>query len=275
MKKTALITGATGVIGHAIAKRFSQDGFVLILAGRSKDKLVALEAEFGPSTITAVIDVGDEKNVKDVFAEVKNRFGTLDAMVVASGTYGAIGSVESCDINAWMDAIRTNLLGTMLTVKYAIPLMKERGGSIITFAGGGEGPLPHFSAYVSSKGGVIRFTETVAKELEEYQIRVNAIAPGAVNSGLVTQLLDAGPERAGADAYARAKEQMETGGVSPERAAELVSFLASDASRGITGRVLSALHDRFTDLPKHLTDLNTSDVYTWRRIKPKDRGYDW
>lgn len=271
--KTVLVTGATGTIGTAISEALAAAGCRLFVSGRNKEKLAALSARLSATAIAA--DVADEDSVRKLFAAVRNATDRLDALVVAAGTYGGIGTVEGVGAQEWWDGVRVNLFGTMLTVKYAIPLMKERGGSMVTFSGGGEGAYPHFSSYAAAKGGIIRFTETVARELEPYQIRVNAIAPGAVISGIVQQLLAAGPSRAGADAIRRATEQLETGGVPPEKAASLVAFLVSDASRGITGRVLSAVHDRYDELPAHHDELATSDVFTWRRIKPKDRGYDW
>lgn len=271
--KTVLITGATGTIGRAISEALVAAGHRVIVSGRNQEKLAALSSRLGVAAVAA--DVGDEGSVRDLFAAVRRETDHLDAVVAAAGNYGGIGMVEDVGTQEWWDGVRVNLFGTMLTVKYAIPLMKERGGSIVTFSGGGEGAYPHFSSYAAAKGGVVRFTETVAKELEPYHIRVNAIAPGAVNSGIVQQLLAAGPSRAGDDAIRRATEQLETGGVPPERAAALVAFLVSDASRGITGRVLSAVHDRYDELPAHRDELAASDVFTWRRIKPKDRGYDW
>ena len=154
-------------------------------------------------------------------------------------------------------------------------MKKNKSGVIINFSGGGEGAFSRFSAYAASKGGVVRFTETLAEEVKDFGVRVNAIAPGAVNTKLLEEVLEAGPEKVGQEFYERSKKQKEDGGVSPEKAAELCLFLASDKSRGLTGRILSAVWDDFENLPEHISEIMNSDIYTFRRIKPIDRGYGW
>lgn len=167
----------------------------------------------------------------------------------------------------------------MLAVKYALPLLKKSAhGKIITFAGGGDGPLPNFTSYASSKGAILRFTESLAAELASFHIDVNAISPGLVTSGLTEDLLKAGPQKADPKMYEEAQRQAagtHDGAVSPERAAALAVFLAGDESNGLTGKNLSAVWDHWEDIPAHLKDIQSSDVYNWRRIKPKDRGYAW
>ncbi len=120
----------------------------------------------------------------------------------------------------------------------------------------------------------MRFAETLAGELREHGVDVNAIAPGALNTRMLDEALAAGPERIGEDLYARLREQRRSGGASPQRAAELAVFLGSAASDGITGKLLSAVWDPWWELPQH-ADVLGSDVYTLRRIVPADRGFDW
>ena len=121
----------------------------------------------------------------------------------------------------------------------------------------------------------MRLTETVAAELKELDISVNAIAPGAVNTKILDDLISAGPERAGTATYEAALKQKAEGGVSPEKAAALAVWLASDASRGLTGKVLSAVWDEYEKFPERMHDISGTDVYTMRRVRPKDRGFGW
>jgi NAD(P)-dependent dehydrogenase (short-subunit alcohol dehydrogenase family) len=121
-------------------------------------------------------------------------------------------------------------------------MIRERRGKIINLSGGSPSPLPNFSAYAASKAAIVRLTETLAQEVEEYNIQVNAIAPGAVNTALTDALLAAGPA-AGEEMLAQARRQKEDGGVPPERAAALAVFLASEASDGLSGRLISAVWD--------------------------------
>lgn len=280
--KIALITGGGGVIGRTIAKQFCLSGATVILIGRTGRHLARvkneIEEQSRASISTYEADVAKHESVQRLMRIIASNHGRLDILVTAAGVYGEIGSVEQCDATAWLEAITINLFGTMATIKYALPLLKKSSrAKILTFAGGGEGPLPNFSSYASSKGAVLRFTETVAAELKPYTIDVNAISPGLVNSGFVEDLIAAGPERAGKEKYEEAQKQVAGmgGSVPPDKAAALAVFLASSASDGLSGKNISAIWDRWEDIPQHLAEINGSDIYNWRRIKPKDRGYDW
>jgi NAD(P)-dependent dehydrogenase (short-subunit alcohol dehydrogenase family) len=158
----------------------------------------------------------------------------------------------------------------------AIPEMrKSGGGKIINISGGGAtGPRPDFSAYACAKTALVRLTETLAQELKDAKIDVNAVAPGAMNTRMLEETLAAGPHGASRE-YAAAVERAKSGGAPPERAAELVVFLASSASDGITGRLISAGWDDWAKLREHREKLAGSDIYTLRRIVPKDRGINW
>ena len=155
--------------------------------------------------------------------------------------------------------------------------MKAQGGGVILniSGGGATSPRPFFSAYATAKAGLVRLTETIAAEAGHYGIRANAIAPGAMNTEMRDTVLRAGPELAGETEYRKALEQAETGGALPDTPAELAIFLASDSAVGVNGRLLSAVWDSWRDLSAHAPELARSDVYTLRRIVPKDRGLPW
>src|SRR5207245_8124990 len=121
---------------------------------------------------------------------------------------------------------------------------------------------------------VVRFVETLAGELREHNVDVNAMAPGALNTRLLDEVIAAGPERVGDAFHERALEQRRSGGIPLRRGAELAVFLGSAASDGITGKLLSAVWDPWAELPEPRADLD-SDVDTLRRIVPADRGLDW
>ena len=111
--------------------------------------------------------------------------------------------------------------------------------------------------------------------LRDDHIDVNAIAPGALNTRLLDEVLAAGPEKVGRDFYDRSIKQHDQGGAPLEKGAALMTFLASAASDGITGRLLSALWDDWASLPEKRDQLAKSDIYTLRRIVPEDRGLKW
>lgn len=280
--KVALITGGNGIIGQTIASFFAREACDLVLAGRTPDELVRIAAKLkkeGSGRVhTAVADIERPGSVESLMKTAEREFGRIDILVTAAGIYGEIGPLITCDPERWMDAVKINLYGTMLSIKYAAPLLRKSGTArIISFAGGGEGPLPRFSSYVSSKGGVLRLVETLSAELFSLGISINAISPGLVNSGFVNDLIAAGPELAGKSAFEAAKAQTartaET--VSPEKAAALALWLAAEAPAELTGKNISAVWDNRDDIANHIKEISASDIYNFRRIKPKDRGFNW
>jgi 3-oxoacyl-[acyl-carrier protein] reductase len=191
--------------------------------------------------------------------------------------YGPKGLLEETDLHAWWKAIEINLLSVVLASRFALPIFRRQGhGKIVNLSGGGAtAPLPRISAYAASKAAVVRLTETLAEETKGSGIDVNSLAPGALNTRLLDEVLLAGPERVGAGFYERALKQKQQGGSSVERAADLGVFLLSPASDGITGRLISAVWDPWEDLPRHSDQLRGTDIYTLRRIVPSDRGVEW
>ena len=184
--------------------------------------------------------------------------------------------IEDVDWDQWRRAIEINLLGTVLCCRAVLPIMRRQGrGKIVTLSGGGATqPLPRISAYAASKAAVVRFTETLAEEVRGTGIDVNSVAPGALNTRLLDEVLSAGAERVGASFYERAQRQKSDGGTPLQRGAELIAFLASPESDGISGRLLSAVWDDWKSLPTERERLAQSDVYTLRRIVPEDRNWN-
>ncbi len=277
--KVAIITGGSGGIGKGIASGFAREGSHLVLSARNPLDLEVAKREvqgYGSRVEIFPADVSKEKGVKELVDFTLERFGTIDILVNCAGIYGPIGFVIDIDTDGWTEAININLCGTFICIKAVLPTMiKNRKGKIINLSGGGAAsPLPRFSAYGISKAAVVRLTETLAKEVEGYNIDINAIAPGAVNTRLLDQVLKAG-EAAGEEFLAKSIKQKQEGGVPPEKVAELAIFLASSESDGLSGRLISLLWDNWREVPKHLNEIMSSDVYTLRRIIPKERGYDW
>jgi NAD(P)-dependent dehydrogenase (short-subunit alcohol dehydrogenase family) len=147
-------------------------------------------------------------------------------------------------------------------------MIRQNAGKIINLSGAGSPlPYPMFSAYATSKVGVLGLTQTLAEEVKKYNIQVNVIAPGPVDTRLQDEILLAG-ESAGEGALKRARETKRTGGVPPSKAAALAVFLASDDSDGLTGRFLSAVWDNWQGLGEKdaLAELIGGQLFTLRRI---------
>lgn len=281
--RSAIVTGSNQGLGLAIAQSFLGSGANVLLMARDAAKLshvhadLAAQARPGQAVHALAGDVSRPEDCEAVVEEAVRLFGGLTILVNNAGVYGPMGRLEDVDWKEWDEAIRINLLGTVLMCRAALRPMRARGyGKIVNLSGGGAtGPLPRFSAYAASKAAVVRLTETLAEEVRDDHVDVNAIAPGALNTRLLDQVLQAGPETVGADFHARARKQRDEGGVPLEKGAALAAFLASARSDGITGRLLSAVWDDWERLAERRTDLAKGDVYTLRRIVPKDRGLDW
>ena len=216
-------------------------------------------------------------DVNDILNGTLQEFGICHILVNNAGIYGPKGRIEDIDSSEWVRAMEINVFGSMFMSRALIPVFRaQKYGKIIQISGGGAtNPLPNLSAYAASKAAIIRYAETIAEELKGSGIDVNAIAPGALNTRLLDEILDAGPKKVGNTFYQKALKQKETGGSSLSMAAELAVFLASGASNGITGKLISAIWDRWEEWPNHLEELSRSDAYTLRRLIGRDRGFDW
>lgn len=281
--RSAIITGANQGLGEAIAGHFVRCGASVLLVARGEHRLRLVESELAsharPGQVVAchAADVARPGDCQAIVGKALEVLPGLDVLVNNAGIYGPIGQVEDNDWSEWARAMEVNLFGTVLMCRAVLPHLRKIGyGKIINLSGGGAtAPLPNFSAYAASKAAVVRFTETLAEEVRGDHIDVNAVAPGALNTRLLDQVLEAGPERVGAAFYERSLKQREQGGAPLDKGAALVAFLASGSSDGITGRLLSAIWDDWAHLPAWQQNLAKSDIYTLRRIVPEDRGQKW
>jgi NAD(P)-dependent dehydrogenase (short-subunit alcohol dehydrogenase family) len=279
--RNAIITGASQGLGKVIAEHFVRAGANVVLCARSENDLNATRDELaklapGRKVLARVCDVANEADVNELAAFALRELGSIHALVLNAGVYGPMGPTESVDLNDWRRAMDINVFGVLLPCRALIPHFKKSGyGKIVVLSGGGAtNPLPNISAYAASKAAAVRLAETFAEELREFHVDVNAVAPGALKTRLVDQVLAAGPEKVGAAFFAKNKKWAEEGATPLELGASLCVYLASTASDGITGKLISAQWDPWRDLQKHRDELK-SDIYCLRRIVPEDRGKKW
>jgi len=281
--RNAIITGANQGLGLAIARAYVMAGASVLLCARdaqllerARDQVASLAAP-GKKVLAQIADISKQADVENIATTAWRAFPQLHILVNNAGVYGPKGLIEDVDWGEWIKAIEINLCGSVMMCRAVLPHFKaHRYGKIVQLSGGGAtNPLPRISAYAASKAAIIRFAETLAEEVRENHIDVNAIAPGALNTRLLDQVLAAGVEQVGKDFYERSLKQKAQGGTPLERGAQLAVFLGSAASDGITGKLISAVWDPWETLPEHLDDLQKTDVYTLRRITPKDRGLGW
>ena len=281
--KTAIITGANQGLGREIARVYAQAGASLLICARNLEMLRSVEQELSrlslPGQVIEAVpaDVSDAVSVGVLVERALQRFGRIDILVNNAGIYGPMGAIEEVDWKAWLKTIEINLFGSIHMCKAVLPHMKrQRAGKIVQLSGGGATtPMPMVSAYAVSKAAVVRFTDTLAEEVREFNIDVNAVAPGALNTRMLDEVLAAGPEKVGKSFFDRSTQQKALGGAGLERGAALALFLASTASNGITGKLISAQWDRWEDWPQHIDELRRSDAYTLRRVAGRDRGFVW
>ena len=273
--RVAIVTGGGRGIGEAIALRFAAEGAKLALAARTAAELERVAEAcraVGADCSTHLVDVSVREQVHELVRSV----GPVDVLVNCAGVYGPIGLLVDNDLDEWEQGLRVNLLGTLYACREVIPGMVERGrGSIINMSGGGAtAPLPNFTLYAVSKAAVARLTDTLAAELAGTGVRVNAIAPGAIDTRLQDQVLKAG-ERAG-EIFQRMRSMRDSGkGATPvDVPARLAVFLASEASEGLTGRLISAPHDPWQSWDANrIQHIAASSWFTMRRLDPFTIGH--
>ncbi|WP_258171313.1 SDR family NAD(P)-dependent oxidoreductase [Paenibacillus sp. R14(2021)] len=241
--KVALITGAGSGIGRAAAMMLAKQGMKVCLVDlkderreQTKEEIVAA----GGQSITVDVDISDPARVAQAFEETAKTWGRLDVVFANAGINGVLSPIEDMEPKDWERTLNVNLKGTFLSVKYAIPHMKERGGSIIiTSSINGSRAFAGFgmAAYSTSKAGQVAFMKMAALELARYNIRVNAICPGAIDTN-IGENTKSTPELEKVIIpvkYPKGNQPLEHAAGQPEQVADLVAFLASTASSHITG----------------------------------------
>jgi NAD(P)-dependent dehydrogenase (short-subunit alcohol dehydrogenase family) len=281
--KQAIITGASQGLGLEIARKFVCAGADVMLCARNEALLGDAYTELKSMSaidqkiVAQAADVSVESEVNEVVQRTLFLLGGCHILVNNAGIYGPKGEVESVDWSEWKKAIEINVYGSILMSRALLSHFKAQGyGKVIQLSGGGAtNPLPRISAYAVSKAAIVRYAETLAEEVRGTGIDVNCIAPGALNTRMLDEILQAGPDKVGEAFYERSVKQKEAGGAPLDKGADLALFLASSASDGITAKLISAVWDNWEQWPLHLDKLSKSDVYTLRRISGRDRGFEW
>lgn len=282
--RVAIVTGGSHGLGKEIARAFLRAGAQVLICARNEADLSRaardIPAGLPPQAgrlVSHVADVSRADDARGVVAAAIRQFGALHVLVNNAGIHGPKGMIDEVPWEAWVEAISVNLLGSAAMARAVLPHFKsQRYGKIIQVSGGGATrPIAGMSPYAASKAAVVRFAETLALEGRPYGIDVNSMAPGALNTRLLDDVLEAGAAAVGADAIEKARRQKAQGGTPLEVPARLAVFLASARSDGITGKLIAAVWDDWEAFPSHLPELDASDVYTLRRIVAKDRGFSW
>lgn len=271
-RPVAVITGGTHGIGRHAAETLALDGWSVAVCSRDQDEASAvadkLSARHGAPMLGAAVDVCSPDALHTFAADVSTKFGVPSAVLASAGVLGPVGPLHLVDLSEWARTVEIDLIGVANALAVFGSQMVEHGrGSLITMSGGGIGG-PNVaiatSAYTSSKAAVVAMTESVAKELAPYGVRVNAVAPGAIATRFAEPVMAAGPVLAGEELYRQTVHQREHPD-SLEDFDAVLRFLVDPSSPFISGRLLSARWDDPTHLLARPPDA-ASSLYRLRRI---------
>ncbi|HEX8323343.1 MAG TPA: SDR family NAD(P)-dependent oxidoreductase [Tepidisphaeraceae bacterium] len=240
--KVAVVTGGGSGIGKAAAVAFAQAGAKVGVLGHTGDDVYKAVAEInaaGGESIPLIANISDATAIKAAYATTVEKFGKLDIVFANAGINGVWAPIEDIADEEWEQTISNNLTGTFITIKYAVPYLKQNGGGSILVTASINGTRVFSNtgatAYSTSKAGQVAMTKMLALELAPSKIRVNVICPGAIktNIGQNTEARDVEKVKIEAN-YSRPHPLRDAPGTS-EQVAQLALFLASDASSHITG----------------------------------------
>ncbi len=233
-----LITGALTGIGRATAFGFAKDGARLVVSGRHDDAGRALEDELrglGAEAAFVGADVRHDDDVRDLVEQAVARFGRLDVAVNNAGTEGSPGPLTEQTADTYTATFDTNVLGTLLSLKHELRVMQARGsGSIVNISSTmGERGAANLSLYTASKHAVEGLTKSAALEAAAFGVRVNAVAPGPTETGMLDRLTGSAEKKAAFYAAVPLRR-----GARPEEIADAILFLGSPRAAFITGQII-------------------------------------
>ena len=239
--KVALITGGGGGLGRASALRFAEEGARVVIADLDLERAEAAAAEIGADAIAVQADVTQPEDCDAMVAAAQNAFGRLDVVFANAGIGGERIAFVDLPIQQWDRVMDVNLRGIVLTCKAAAPALIDAGGGSIVLMGsstGGWDTILGSGPYMASKEAVKALARSLALELARYQIRVNAICPGIIETPLSFSQAESDPGAWG-EFFARFARRIPLRRVGqPADVAATVAFLASDDARHITGASL-------------------------------------
>jgi NAD(P)-dependent dehydrogenase (short-subunit alcohol dehydrogenase family) len=275
------VTGGSRGFGRTIASTFVASGANVLIAARSKDEVEGAAAALSRQKLKSsqhvegrVLDLCAENAIETMFAGFWDK---TDILINNAGSQGPISPLWENELVDWQAAFQVNLFVPVAMMKRVIPGMISRGyGRIVNISGGGAtAPRPNFSAYGAAKTALVRATENVAVELAGTGVTANAIAPGAMYTAMTRGILEAGVAVAGQKEVEATLRLLDSNDPPGGKAAELCVYLATDAAAEVSGRLIAALWDPWPEFGKLAAEMASSDVYTLRRILPKDRGHNW
>jgi len=238
--RVAIITGGGRGLGRSVALAFGKEGAKVVVAARTREEIEHVAEELRSlrkDAIAIPADVSSEDQVNQMVRKALEAYSTIDILVNNAGARGPIAPIHEISLAEWEQTLRVNLTAAFLCTKAVIPVMiKKKEGKIINVATTMT-PRPNLTPYMVAKAGLIHLTKQLSRELKGYNIQVNALHPGVMDTQMQEEIRKAGAKAIGTDMFERLKEE----GIlhPPSEPAKLVLFLASRAADGITGEYLS------------------------------------
>ncbi|HEY3760129.1 MAG TPA: SDR family oxidoreductase [Verrucomicrobiae bacterium] len=259
------ITGSSSGIGKFLADELAAAGHEVCRIARTAQPGFSLRC-----------DVSEWTSMQTAAYKVGQTWDAADALICCAGIQEPIGPAMQMDPAAWRKNLAVNLDGVFFSIRAFYPLLqKSRRAKVICFSGGGStSPRPNFAAYGVAKTGVVRLVETLAAEWENERFDINAIAPGAIFTQMTEQVLVRGEKLVGKKEFESASKLSRDNSEKLKKVLGLIQFLLSEKSDAISGRLIAAQWDPWDKLAGLKSDLG-QDIYTLRRITPRDRGKDW
>ena len=265
--KVALVTGGGWNIGRAVTRRFADEGARVVICGRREEPLhetVELVRSDGGTALPVQADVTSMEDMLAVAREARTAYGGIDIVCAIAGGGGGYEAVDVIDPSWWKHVVDINVLGTFHTVRAALPDLRERGGGAIVTCSGGGAYFPMMgmqaTAYATAKAAVCRFTDQLAVELFDANIRVNCLQPGLTWSDEKLARIEEEEKRTGERHPDRDQNHP------PEDAANLALWLVSDESAPLTGRLVSVDEDWWQDRARVEAACRSLHAYCLRRV---------
>jgi len=239
--KRAIITGAGSGIGRASAVLFAREGAKIVAVDRMEeavDETAALVREAGGEVTSVAADAGDEEAVKAIVDLCLEKYDGLDAVYANAGVSGGMVPIAEQSADYWQEILRINLIGPFLAIKHASPhMIAQKKGSIVCTASvaglrANAGGLP----YSASKAGVVSLVQTTANMLYGTNVRINAVCPGLIETGMTKPLFDGARARGSEDKIGQLNPMARYG--QPEEIANMALFLASDDASYVNGQAI-------------------------------------
>src|SRR5579864_3955547 len=267
--QVAVVTGAGRGVGRAIALALAEAGALVVAVARTRsdlDETISLISHVGCRALAAEVDVTEQPAVEHLAREVLAETGRIDVLINCAGSFVSLDAVWEADSDDWWRDVTTNLFGTFLCCLCVLPeMIARRNGTIINLSGGGaDGAAPYWSGYGSSKAAVLRFTESLAREVAAYGIQVYALGPGLVRTSMTEALLRHPRVAEYAPWFPAAFDR--GADVPPEEAGRLAVRLANLRDSRLSGRVFS-VGTNLDDIANHAATIADDELYTLRLRK--------